>query len=162
MSNPRSQYRVHESVDTAPQQQWRAISMSRRLAVALLVPLALLAGCASPTPLRCRAHEEPLVSDQLFFGTERPGGIVSPSEWSEFLRGVVTPKFPEGLTVWQASGQWRAAGGAITSEASHVLSLVHPETEAAESAVRAIVTEYKSRFQQEAVLRVRGNACASF
>ncbi|MES2947818.1 MAG: DUF3574 domain-containing protein [Pseudomonadota bacterium] len=137
-------------------------SMSRRLAIALIAPITLLAGCASSTGLRCGAHEQLLVSDQLYFGTEKPGGIVSPSEWSEFLRGVVTPKFPEGLTVWPASGQWRSANGAITREASHVLSLVHAETEAAESAVRAIVTEYKSRFQQEAVLRVRGKACVSF
>ena len=134
--------------------------MSRSLVFVLLA--SVLAGCMSSAGLRCGANEERLVSDLIYFGTEKPGGVVSQAEWSEFLRGVVTPRFPEGLTVWQASGQWRSANGAITSEASHVLSLVHPETEAAESAVRAIVAEYKSSFQQEAVLRVRGDACVSF
>jgi hypothetical protein len=113
-----------------------------------------LAGCASFSEPRCSVGEQRLVSDLLYFGTA--------AQWSDFLGTVVTPKFPEGLSVWPASGQWRSATGAITREASHVLNLVHPETEAADSAVRAIVTAYKSQFQQEAVLRVRGSACVSF
>ncbi|MBK6294872.1 MAG: DUF3574 domain-containing protein [Rhodoferax sp.] len=91
----------------------------------------------------------------------RPGGVVTAAQWSDFL-GTVDPKISEGLSVWPTSGQWRSATGAITREASRVLNLVHPETEAADSAVRAIVTAYKSQFQQEAVLRVRGSACVSF
>jgi hypothetical protein len=132
---------------------------------ATLAPLALvlaLAGCASFPASRCGVGEQRMVSDLLYFGTEMPGGVVTAAQWSDFLGTVVTPKFPEGLSVWPASGQWRSATGAITSEASHVLNLVHPETEAADSAVRAIVTAYKSQFQQEAVLRVRGSACVSF
>mgnify|MGYP003383746378 FL=1 len=132
---------------------------------ATLAPLALvlaLTGCASFPAPRCGVGEQRLVSDLLYFGTERPGGVVTAAQWSDFLGTDVTPKFPEGLSVWPASGQWRSATGAITSEASHVLNLVHPETEAADSAVRAIVTTYKSQFQQEAVLRVRGSACVSF
>ena len=132
---------------------------------ATLAPLALvvaLAGCASFSEPRCSVGEQRLVSDLLYFGTEMPGAVVTPAQWSDFLGTVVTPKFPEGLSVWPASGQWRSATGAITSVASHVLNLVHPETEAADSAVRAIVTAYKSQFQQEAVLRVRGSACVSF
>ncbi|MHB8808893.1 MAG: DUF3574 domain-containing protein [Desulfobulbaceae bacterium] len=136
--------------------------MSRTLIV-LHIALALtLAGCASAPALRCDAGEQLLVSEMLYFGTEKPGGVVTAEEWSWFLRDVVTPRFPEGLTAWPASGQWRSAGGEVTREASHVLNLIHPETEAAESAVRETVTEYKNRFRQEAVLRVKGNACVSF
>lgn len=136
--------------------------MLRRLIVLHIALAVTLAGCAAAPALRCGAGEQLLVSELLYFGTERPGGVVTAEEWSGFLRDVVTPRFPEGLTVWPASGQWRAAGGAVTREASHVLNLIHPETEAAESAVRETVTEYKNRFQQEAVLRVKGNACVSF
>jgi hypothetical protein len=104
-----------------------------------------------------------MVHDVLYFGTGRASDdAVSAEEWSEFLRSAVTPRYPEGLTVWPASGQWRSANGTIAREASYVLSLVHPDNEAAEAGVRALVSEYKSRFQQEAVLRVKGQACASF
>ena len=136
--------------------------MSRSLVTVSLAIAAVFSACATSPGLRCGSGEQRLVSDTLYFGTERPGGIVTSAEWSEFLAAVVTPRFPEGLSVWQASGQWRSAIGAITNESSHVLSLMHPATEAAESSIRAIVAEYKNRFQQEAVLRVKSDACVSF
>lgn len=136
--------------------------MTLRLIVLHIALAVTLAGCAAAPAPRCGAGEQLLVSELLYFGTEKPGGVVTAEEWSGFLQEVVTPRFPEGLTVWPASGQWRSAGGAVTSEASYVLNLIHPETEATESAVRAMVTEYKNRFQQEAVLRVKGDVCVSF
>jgi len=121
----------------------------------------LVAGCASMAPATCRDGEL-AASDLLYFGTAKPDGAVSAAEWSDFLRDVVTPRFPAGLTAWQASGQWRSARGSIDREASHVLSLVHPDDAASEEAVRAIVAAYKSRFRQEAVLRVTTRGCASY
>jgi hypothetical protein len=66
------------------------------------------------------------------------------------------------LTVWQASGQWRGANGQIVEEASRVLNLVHAGDETDERKVEEISTEYKRRFQQEAVLRTRSAVCVSF
>lgn len=111
---------------------------------------------------KCGPGEERLVNDLLYFGTAKPAGVVTSEEWTEFLRTAVTPRFPRGLTVWQASGQWRSADGSIAHEASFVLNLVHPEDELNESAVRAITAAYKSSFDQEAVLRVKSYACVSF
>jgi hypothetical protein len=74
----------------------------------------------------------------------------------------VTPRFPHGLTAWQASGQWKGADGAIVREASFVLNLMHADDERADSAIRSITAEYKARFNQEAVLRVKSHACTSF
>lgn len=122
----------------------------------------LAAGCASVHEIECRPGEKRSVSETMYFGTAKPSGVVSVAEWSEFLRTSVTTRFPRGLTVWQASGQWLGADGTIAREASFVLSLVHPDDESSESAVRAIAAEYKSRFDQEAVLRVKNPACASF
>jgi Protein of unknown function (DUF3574) len=103
-----------------------------------------------------------MASELLYFGTAKPGGVVSPQDWAEFLRSVVTPLFPAGLTVWQASGQWRTADGSISREASYLLNLLHSEGEAPEAAIRSVVSEYKARFQQESVLRVKGSACVAF
>ena len=125
--------------------------------------LVSLAGCASmPRQLACSSGEQRLVHDALYFGTAKPTGVVSAAEWAEFLGNTVTPRFPQGLTAWQASGQWRGADGAIVNEASHVLNLLHADDAANEQAVVEIVEAYKSRFQQEAVLRVKSQACASF
>lgn len=48
-----------------------------------------------------------MVADRLFLGRQIPGGgMVSDADWTAFLAEVVTPRFPEGLTVWRAEGQW--------------------------------------------------------
>ena len=41
----------------------------------------------------------------LYFGLGRPKGTVSELEWQLFVRDEVTPRFPSGLTVWDAEGQ---------------------------------------------------------
>jgi hypothetical protein len=124
---------------------------------------AMLGGCAPMHRTDCGAGEQALIHDTLYFGTGKPrGGMVTPAEWSEFLKSTVTPRFPQGLTVSPASGQWRGADGAIVQEASQVLHLVHPDDAASEHAVQALVAAYKAQFEQEAVLRVKARTCVSF
>ena len=130
--------------------------------IVTLVLMFTAAGCASPRGPTCQVGEERAVSELLYFGTAKPDGTVTSDEWSAFLGTSVTPRFPHGLTVWQASGQWTGADGTIVRESSFVLNLLHADDERAENAVRAVAAEYKSRFSQEAVLRVKSHACTSF
>lgn len=139
-----------------------AFETKLRLSFGLLVAIAG-AGCATSGSVACHPDEKRLVSETLHFGTAKPGGgSVEATDWTRFLQESVTSRFPEGLTVWQASGQWRGANGKIVEEASHVLNLVHAGDAASERKVEEIASDYKSRFQQEAVLRTRGVVCASF
>jgi hypothetical protein len=127
-----------------------------------LAPLAIaaiassLCACAAVEPA-CPPGLAPAASDVLYFGTAKPDG-----DWDAFLRDVVTPRFPEGFTAWRAAGQWRSADGRIVREGSYVLSIVHPEDAKADAAIRAIAGEYKTRFRQEAVLRVESRTCVSY
>lgn len=127
-----------------------------------LLLLTIVAGCASTEMGRCGGGETPSVTETLYFGTAKPGGIVSQEEWTAFVNEAVTPRFPEGLTSWAASGQWRMANGRIEHEASHLLQLTHDGSERREQAVRQIMERYKKDFQQEAVLRVKSRTCISF
>jgi hypothetical protein len=122
----------------------------------------LVTGCAASPGPACPAGERRSVDELIYFGTGRADGVVSDDEWAAFLRDVVTPRFPDGLTTWPASGQWRAGDGSLTREDTHVLNLVHAADDASEKAVQAIVGDYKDRFRQEAVLRVKTQACVSF
>jgi hypothetical protein len=146
--------------------QAAASHRSRRVSVSVVVLVLVVAvaaaGCATAGGASCRADEKPRVSDTLYFGAVRPDGMVAAADWSRFLEEWVTPRFPEGLTVWQASGQWRGADGKIVEEPSRVLNLVHSGDDADERKVNEISSEYKRQFQQEAVLRTRGNVCVSF
>lgn len=88
--------------------------------------------------------------DMLFFGTGKPdGSVVTAAEWQQFLNDEVTPRFP-GFTHWEAHGSWKGV-----PEESHVLQLTHPAGHEAD--IEAIMDAYKKRFQQEAVLQVRGD-----
>jgi len=129
-------------------------------AIALLA--GAVGGCAASGPVTCRTDERQLVSESLYFGTARPDGVVDDAEWRRFLDEWVTPRFPAGLTVLHASGQWRGADGQIVEEPSRVLYLVHSGDSANERKVEEIAGEYKRRFQQEAVLRTRGAVCVSY
>jgi hypothetical protein len=129
---------------------------------ALLALVVLgLSACAATPATRCAASERPSINELIYFGTATPDGVVTDPQWAEFLRDVVTPRFPMGLTTWRASGQWRSNDGSLTREDSHVLNLVHGDDVASEQAVQELVDAYKTRFRQEAVLRVKTPACTS-
>lgn len=136
--------------------------MSCRPACVVCALLVFFAGCAAVPEASCSSGQQRQINELLYFGTAKPGGVVSQDEWSGFLNSSVTSRFPQGLSVWQAAGQWQSADGTLVREDSFVLNLVHTESAAAEKAIQSIVAEYKARFQQEAVLRVKSNACISF
>ena len=138
-------------------------------ALSLAAAVALAAGgCASgPAPVlvaapKCARGQQPMRSELLYFGTATPDATVSADDWRRFVDEVVTPRFPDGLTAWQASGQWKPARGAPVREASWVVSVVHWPDAKSETAIGAIVDAYKTRFHQESVLRVSSEACVTF
>ena len=98
----------------------------------------------------------------LYFGLTHRAGRISESQWQTFLREEVTPRFPDGLTVWQADGQWRRSDGRISRERAKVLLLVHEESAAARGLLAALVESYKRTFQQESVLWETARVCAAF
>lgn len=100
---------------------------------------------------------------ELYFGRNTPAGPVTDAQFQAFLDDVVTPRFPDGLTVLQARGQWRAPGAsAPESEDSMLLVLVVPSGADSGARIEAIRRRYQAAFQQQAVLRVDSPACVSF
>ncbi|MGR8933789.1 MAG: DUF3574 domain-containing protein [Gammaproteobacteria bacterium] len=137
------------------------LSVLSHIAFAFSAALAL-SGCVGQQSHACPPGQTAMQSDTLYFGSEGSLGSMPPNAWRAFLDAEVTPRFPQGLTVWPASGQWRSEAGNIVNEASYVLNIVHPDTPAAEKALAEMTAAFKTRFRQEAVLRVRSSACVSF
>ena len=73
----------------------------------------------------------------------------------------MTKRFPEGLTVWEAEGQWRTPAGSINHEESKVLLLVHPDTAPARQSVLAVIEGYRKAFEQESVLWESARVCGA-
>ena len=131
------------------------------LAAICLAALALLACGGEDEP--CPEGSEPYSEYQLFLGRSTgDGGEVSEEQWAAFLAETVTPRFPDGLTVLDAAGQWRDSAGAIQRERSKLLWILAPPGDEARRLIDEISGEYERRFNQESVLRILGSACASF
>src|SRR2546425_12824408 len=122
-------------------------------------------GQGQPPPVanddRCGSTSVPQLRTTLYFGLARPKGSVSELEWQLFLRDEVTARFPEGLTVWQAEGQWRRPDGVVGHERSKVLLLVHADTAAARASLRAVIERYRKTFEQQSVLWETSRVCAA-
>lgn len=94
---------------------------------------------------------------ELYFGRDKNDGTqVSDEEWSKFLDEIVTPKFPDGLTVLDGKGQYRLENGTIVKENSKVLILLYtPKTRVVNNRkIEQIRNEYKKIFKQESVMRI--------
>jgi hypothetical protein len=153
--------------------------MIRRLFLRRLAPLVLTLSSLLTTPIQAavqqidtQRRERPVVRpraaegqrknavafvrSELFFGSAKPDGAVTEEEFKAFLDEVVTPLFPDGLTLVRASGQFRGADGVTIKEDAYVLILLYPlEGQTASSRnIDAIRAEYMKRHQQESVLRV--------
>ena len=77
-------------------------------------------------------------------------------EFNRFLDEVVTPLFPDGLTVIKGAGQFKGSDRLTIKEDSFLLILLHPfETQKADSRnIDFIRQEYMRQHGQESVLRV--------
>jgi hypothetical protein len=96
------------------------------------------------------------VRTELFFGTAKPGGAVTEDEFALFLDEIITPLFPDGLTVTKGDGQFRGGDGVTIKEDSFVVILLYPVDgqKTSSRSIDYIRGEYMRRHRQESVLRV--------
>ena len=124
----------------------------------------MLAGCATAPPgPPCPAGQERMRTAQLFFGRDVAGRpSVSEAEFRRFVDDELTPRFPDGLTVLDAAGQWRGSENKMIREASKVVLIVLPPKRGVSDRIEAVRAAYKARFHQESVLLITQAACVSF
>lgn len=125
-----------------------------KLGRTILIAAVVAAGLAAlPARLQAAGSAIPAQQATLYFGLKSADGVgVSEQQWQRFLADVVTPRFPDGLTVVNAYGQGSAAAtGPVVAETTKVLIIVHPETPEAAAALAAIKAEYSRRFGRTGV-----------
>ena len=130
--------------------------------------LAVLASAAAVPALGagtepCPPGTEQFAEYRLLFGrSQGTAEVVSEEAWRTFLADEVTPRFPDGLTVLDAAGQWREDSGKIVRERTKLLLVLAPPGEDAMQRTDEIADAYKQAFGQSSVLRVVTEACVSF
>lgn len=134
----------------------------KRLSViaALLAP----ANMALAQNISCTLPQKPMMEVELLFGRNIGGKLgVSETQWRAFLSREVSPRFPDGLTVFDTLGQWRdAKTKALVREPSKIVRVILPADVPAREKIDAIAAAYKQQFRQDAVGVVMRPACVSF
>jgi hypothetical protein len=132
-----------------------------RAAIAISLWL-LLSGCAT-LPQGCFPPARAMVTADLTFGRNIGHRIgVSETEFAAFLASEVTPRFPDGLTVLDAGGQWRDRSGALIREPAKLVRVIFADDVARRDSLAAIAETYKQRFRQESVLMSLHTSCVTF
>lgn len=130
-------------------------------ATALALLLSADIGVAQTT---CRGDQKSMAVAELLFGRNIGGRFgVTEAKWARFLAAEVTSRFPDGLTVYDAYGQWRdRTSSRIARERSKVVMIVLAGDAADDEKLRQIIDAYKSRFKQQSVGLIVRPACVSF
>lgn len=144
-----------------------------------LAMAVLLAGCQQahtvphPAPLPPTVSPEVVknpcvhgsvqVQTTLWFGLSRAHGSNIPEKaWQAFIDNDVTPRFKDGLSVYNAKGQWLGDDGHLARENSKALMLIHSADKENDQKIEQLRQIYKQRFEQESVMRVDNNVCVDF
>ena len=133
-------------------------------AAATLLLASALAGGASAQLVECRGGQRPTEVAQLLFGRNIGNRFaVSESAWSRFVDREIIPRFPDGLTIFDATGRWQdRAANRIAREPSKIVEIALPGTSEDIVRLNEIVEAYKSRFKQQSVGLIVRPACVSF
>src|SRR5262249_54125013 len=137
-----------------------AMKIARRALACLLVAVSLIgqADLGNAQALSCTPPQTSMLDIELMLGR----GTASAARWAQFLAREVTPRFPDGLTIYETAGQWRdPATKAIAREKSRVLRIIVPADTAPEK-VAEVAEAYKVQFRQKSVGIVTREVCASF
>jgi Protein of unknown function (DUF3574) len=138
---------------------------SRAVAAACgLIAAGMLAAPAAAQNIACTAPQQGMQQVELMFGRNIGRRLgVSNATWSRFLAREVTPRFPEGLSVIDAAGQWQdREHGRVVREPSKLVMIVTADDLASRDKIAAIVAAYKDRFRQQSVGVVTRPVCAAF
>jgi hypothetical protein len=101
------------------------------------------------------------VRSELYFGVgeetgpaDRPQAEpISETQWRAFLDREVTPRFPDGLTVFDAYGQWLFRGAREPNRLdTKVLVILHEDTPQRTADIEAIRLAWKQATKHQSVL----------
>jgi hypothetical protein len=138
----------------------------RRVVVtcALIAAGLFASASAGAQGLACTAPQQSMQQVELMFGRNIGGHLgVSEAAWTRFLAREVTPRFPDGLSVLDAAGQWQdKERGRVVREPSKLVIIVTADDAPARDKLAAIVTAYKQQFRQQSVGVISRPVCAVF
>jgi hypothetical protein len=135
------------------------------IVASVAAPAHIAAAVAAETPaLSCQGATRPHQVAELSFGRDIGHSIgVSEQAWARFVARELSPRFPDGLTITDAVGQWRnPTSGRTVQEPTKQVEIVLPGKDDDEARLEAVVAAYKRDFSQHSVVVIVRAACVSF
>jgi hypothetical protein len=119
---------------------------------------------AQAQSLTCQGAQKPQQVAELLFGRKMgTQGTVSEGAWRRFVAREITPRFPDGLTIFDTRGQWRDADTKrVIREPSNVVMIAMPGNAEDHDRLNEIAEAYKRQFRQHSVGIIVRQACVSF
>ncbi len=130
-----------------------------------VAPAAMQGDAARP------ANATQWIRSELYFGVGSEDGnatrvqeqAVSEQQWRDFLDREVTPRFPDGLTVFDGYGQWRFHDATTPNRLkTKVLVILHEDTPQRRADIEAIRSAWKNMTLHESVLWSQEKVDVSF
>ena len=134
---------------------------------------------AEPAPSSAQLHGDAArpaeaagwVRSELYFGVGEESGpsaraqtdVISEAQWRAFLDREVTPRFPDGLTVFDAYGQWLFRGASEPNRLrTKVLVILHEDSPQRRNDIEAIRLAWKQATKHQSVLWAKQAVDVSF
>jgi hypothetical protein len=129
----------------------------------LVTATATGAGAQAAMP-SCHGTQQTKMVAELMFGRDIGRGVgVSESAWQLFVARELVSRFPDGLTIIDAIGQWRDRdSGRIVREPSKHVEIVLPGNKDDDARLDAVVAAYRREFHQHSVGVIVRPACVAF
>jgi transposase len=145
----------HHTMNTLPRLSWQTALLH---CMPLWVTLSLMTSACGGADCELGMEKH---RTELYMGLDRfePHPDVTPGEFEDFVKATVSPLFPDGLTVLDAEGRYRAIDGSLVEESSKVIVLLHNGTSEESKKIETIREAYKAQFGQEAVMRLDSVSC---
>jgi len=142
----------------------RAIALVASTLTLVLTLALALAGAADAQVSDCLGGQRPGQVAELMFSRNIGRRLgVNEADWREFVDREIISRFPSGLTMFNAVGEWRdGASNKIMREPSKVVQIVLPGQADDTARLNEIVAAYKQRFKQQSVVMIVRPACVSF
>lgn len=133
-------------------------------AIAIFILAASLPGSAHAQSLECRGAQKAQQVAELIFGRRIGTRVaVTETQFVLFVGDEITTRFPDGLTVFNATGTWRdKTSNKIMHEPTKIVLIVLPGNADDLARLNQVAEAYKRRFQQQSVGMILRPACVSF
>jgi hypothetical protein len=105
-----------------------------------------------------------MIKTDLYFGQSRPdGSMITKAEWDNFSETQIARVFKEGSTTTAVTGSWYdPVSHKLITEPTYIVSHIHKKSPLISKQIDSLRNFYKSKFQQQSVLRVDEKLKASF